>query len=263
MSTEVHPTAIVHKEAILEDGVRVGPWSIIEKGVRIGGGCEIGPNVSITGRTSIGEDCKIYMGVSIGNPAQVKGEAEVDSSIEIGRGNTIREYVTIHRSMVDGGTTLIGDENFIMVGVHIGHDCRIGSGVVITNFAVLGGWVEVEDGAFMSGLVGVHQFVRIGELAMVGGASKLTQDVPPYMLADGHPCRIYGLNIVGLKRKGVPLEIRNSLKRAYKTIFGEGRPMKSSLDKAEEEFKDVPQVHHLVEFIRSSKRGICPTRKAR
>lgn len=259
---DIHPMAIVHKGAILDEGVRVGPWSIIDEGVRIGKGCQIGPHVIITGRTSIGPDCIIYMGASIGYPAQVKDVGEVSSGVEIGKGNVIREYVTIHRSMVPGGTTFIGNENLIMAGVHIAHDCHLGNGVVIANFTLLGGHVEVGDYAFLSALVGVHQFVRIGELAMIGGASKLTQDVPPYMLAEGHQCRLCGLNIVGLRRRGVSLETRNSLKRAYRIIFGEGN-MKESLTRVEEEFKGIPEIERLVRFIRSSKRGICPPRRRR
>lgn len=259
---EVHPAAIVHKETELEEGVKVGPFAFIDKHVKIGKDTEVGHGAIITGQTTIGSNCKIHMGAVIGHEAQVKGLADIESYVKIGKNNIIREYVTIHRSMKEEGLTSIGDDNFIMANVHIAHDCQIGNGVVITNFSQLAGHVEVENFAFISGLVGTHQFVRIGELAMVGGQCGLRQDVPPYMLAQGYLGRICGLNIVGLRRAGISLEIRNEIKRAYRILFSSDLNITQAIEKIKEELPHTPQLERLVEFVGSSSRGICKPRRA-
>lgn len=258
---EVHPTAIVDKKAELEEGVRIGPFASVGRFVKIGRCTEIGQGATITGWTRIGSNCRLHMGVIIGGKAQVKDLKDLRSYLEIGNNNTIREYVTIHRSMEEEGITSIGDNNFIMANAHIAHDCKIGNDVVITNFSLLGGYVEVEDKAFISGLVGIHQFVRVGKLSMVGGCCRLNKDAPPYMVVEGHPGRVYGLNIVGLRRAGITLEARNELKRATQILFNSGLNTSQAVKRIEEELPKTTEICHLVEFIRTSKRGICGPRR--
>lgn len=254
---EVHPTAIVHRKAELGEGIRIGPFTFIGEHVRIGSGTEVSLNVVITGWTRIGANCKIHMGAIIGHESQVKGLKEMRSYLEIGDNNIIREYVTIHRSMKEEGVTSIGNDNFIMTNVHIAHDCRLGNGIVITNASLLAGHVEIEDLAFISGLVGIHQFVRVGQLAMIGGLCKLTQDAPPYMLVEGYPGRVCGLNTVGLKRAGLSSQTMSALKQVYRILFRSDLNMSRALKKVEEEFSGIPEVAHLVNFIRNSDRGVC------
>jgi UDP-N-acetylglucosamine acyltransferase len=175
----------------------------------------------------------------------------------VGDENIIREYVTIHKSMYEGEATVIGKGNFIMAGVHIAHDCKIGDNVTITNYAGLTGHVMVEDGAFISGLVAIHQFVRIGAFSMVGGGSKVVQDVPPYLVVDGHPARVYGVNVTGLKRAGFDIESRTLIKRAYHILYKEGLNTRQAIEQIKRRLPQNGVVKHLVEFVENSKRGIC------
>ncbi|MDI6703981.1 MAG: acyl-ACP--UDP-N-acetylglucosamine O-acyltransferase [bacterium] len=253
----IHKTAIINPKAELADDVEVGAYVIIEENVKIGKGTKIGAHTYITGWTEIGENCQIHMGVILGNEPQVAGYKGERSYVLIGDNNIIREYVTIHRAMEEDGVTKIGNDNFIMANVHIAHNCIIGNNVTITNFAGLTGHIEVEDDAVISGLVAIHQFVKIGRLSMIGGASKVTQDVPPYILVDGHPARAYGLNLVGLKRIGISDSIRSDLQKAYRLLYRSSLNITDALKKIEEELPPSDEVKHLVEFIRNSKRGIC------
>lgn len=258
---EIHKTAIVDKNAELEEGVKIGPFAFIDRHVKIGKGTEIGQGVSIVGWTRIGSNCIIHMGASIGEKAQTRDQQDVRSYVKIGNNNTIREYTTIHRGMEEGGTTSIGDNNFIMANAHIAHDCKIGNGVTITNLSLLGGHVEVEDQAFISSLVGIHQFVRVGRLSMIGGYSRLTKDAPPYMVIEGRPAMVYGLNIVGLRRAGMSIDTRNELKKAFRILFNAGLNISEALKRIGEELPKIEEICHLVEFIRNSKRGICRPRR--
>jgi UDP-N-acetylglucosamine acyltransferase len=201
------------------------------------------------------------MGAVIGHVPQDKKYRGEKSFVIIGDDNVIREYVTVHRANAEGEATKIGDRNFIMANAHIAHNCQIGNEVIITNFAGLTGHVVVEDNAVISGLAAIHQFVRIGKLAMVGGSSKVVKDVPPYFLADGHPARIFGLNQEGLKRAGISAEVRNNLKRAYKLLYRSTLNIGEALKRIMEDIPNCEEIEHLVNFIRSSKRGICPGAK--
>lgn len=258
MGKDIHPTAIVDSDAEIEDGVSIGPYSIIGKGVKLKKGVKLISNVIIEGRTEIGEDTMVYPFTSIGLPPQdlkYKGE---DTGVTIGRRNIIREYITIHRGSVGGdGFTVIGDNNFLMAYVHIAHDCKIGSNVIMANAATLAGHVKVEDYAVIGGLVAVHQFTRIGAYAMVGGFSGIGQDVPPYTIAAGARARLYGLNIVGLKRHGFSDETISDLKKAYKILFREKRTLKDAIKKVQESLPYTEEIRHLIEFIEANKRGIC------
>ncbi|MFZ6016917.1 MAG: acyl-ACP--UDP-N-acetylglucosamine O-acyltransferase [Nitrospirota bacterium] len=258
MRSEIHPTAIINSKAEIEEGVIIGPFCIIGEGVRIRKGTKLISNVIIEGNTEIGENCTIYPFTSIGLPPQdlkYKGEK---TGVKIGKENIIREYVTIHRASVSGdGLTTIGDKNFLMAYVHIAHDCKIGSQIIMANLATLGGHVVVEDYAVIGGLVAVHQFTRIGAYAMVGGFSGVGQDIPPYTIASGARARLFGLNTIGLKRHGFFDSTINELKKAYKILFREKRTVKDAIKKIQEDLPYTDEIRHLIEFIQKNKRGIC------
>lgn len=253
--TRIHPLAVVHPNAELAEEVEVGPFSYIGPEVVIGPGTQIQSHVRIEGRVRIGQHNQIFHGAVIGTPPQdIHFQGEV-SEVVIGDHNIIREYVTIHRATGAGQATRIGDHNFLMAYVHIAHNCQIGSHVIISNASQLGGYVEVEDYAFLSGVVAIHQFTRIGAHAMVGGLSRVNQDVPPYMLAVGSPLRVYGVNIVGLRRRGFSNDQIRTLIEAYKILYLRGGPLAECLE-AIMQLGTSEELRHLVSFIQASRRGI-------
>lgn len=258
METGIHKTAIVDSNAFIDEGVQIGPFCIVGEGARLKKGTTLISNVIIEGNTEIGENCTIHPFASIGLPPQdlkYKGEK---TGVKIGNGNTIREYMTIHRGSVGGdGITEIGNNNFLMAYVHIAHDCKIGSNVIMANLATLAGHVVVEDHAYIGGLVVVHQFTRIGGYSMVGGFSGVGQDIPPYTMASGPRAKLFGLNSVGLKRNNFPDSTINDLKKAYKIIFREKYTLKDALKKVQKELPQTDEIKNLVEFIEKNKRGIC------
>lgn len=258
---KIHPTAIIHKKAELDETVTVGPYAIIEEDVRIKGGTEIRTRAYIASGTRIGSNCTIHPGAIIGYDPQVRDLKETKSYLEIGDNNILREYVTIHRSMYEGKATRLGHNNFIMANVHIAHDCQIGSYVTLTNGVALAGHVTVEDKVFISGSVLVHQFVRIGRLSMIGGAAKVVQDIPPYLLIDGQPARVCGLNVVGLTRADISPEIRTELKKAYKILYQSGLNTSDALEKIAEEIAVSEELNHFIDFIKNSERGIVSERR--
>ena len=250
----IHPTAVIEKGAQLADGVEVGPYSIIGANVSIGKGTVIGSNVCIDGFTEIGSDCRIFHGAVLGKePQDLKFKGE-KSYLKIGNGNVIREFATMHRATGEEKSTIVGDNNYIMAYVHVAHNCRLGSGILISNATSFAGHVQIEDKAVIGGMTGVHQFVRIGKLAMVGGCARIVKDVPPFSTVTSSPARFYGLNVVGLRRNAISSEIRNILKRAYTII------RKKSRAAAIEEILTLPksaELDHLLEFIQApSSRGI-------
>lgn len=253
----IHKTAIVNNDAKIGEGVEIGPYAIIEDDVIIGDKTKIGPHSVIKKGTRIGKDCIVDIGVVIGNDPQIIGWKDVKSYVLIGDNNIIREYVTIHRSSFKNEKTQIGDNNFIMANAHIAHDCKIANNVTITNFAGLTGHVEVEDRATISGLVAIHQFVRIGKLSMVGGGAKITQDVPPYFMADGHPASCIGINTIGLQRSGMSSRIRQDIKNAFRLLYRSHLNISQAIIKIKEEIPPSPEIEHLITFIKNSKRGIC------
>ncbi len=261
MADEIHPTAVVHPKTELGLGIRIGPYAVIGEGVRLGDGVEIGPHAVLEGRCEIGSRCRIFAGAIIGFPPQdVKFKPGTPSGVRIGSDTIIREYATIHRASVEDGWTVVGDGCYIMASSHIAHDCRVGNGVVLTGYTGLTGWVEVGDRAVISGLAGIHQFVRIGTLAFVGGCSRLPQDVPPYFLVEGNPAHVRGVNIVGLRRAGLPAEARLELQRAYRILYRSGHTPEKALERIRAELAPSEYINHLVEFIATSKRGICRAR---
>jgi len=258
MAKEIHSTAIVSPTAQVEEDTIIGPFCIIGDNVHIRKGTRLISNIVVEGNTEIGEDCTVYPFTSIGLPPQdlkYKGEK---TGLKIGKQNTIREYVTIHRASVSGdGLTTIGDNNFLMAYVHVAHDCKIGNSVIMANVATLAGHVSVGDYAVIGGLVAIHQFTRVGAYAMVGGFSGVGQDIPPYMIASGARVKLFGLNTVGLKRHGFSDSTINELKKAYKILFREKRTLKDAIKKIQEDLPYTDEIKHLIEFIQKNKRGIC------
>ncbi len=253
----IHPAAIVHPKAKLSPAVSVGPYSIIGANVSIGGGTEIGTHCVIEGNTRIGKNCRIFTGAVIGSvPQDLKFKGE-KTHLEIGDNNIIREYVTVNLGTKATGKTVIGDNNLIMAYSHIAHDCRVGNRVIIANGGTLAGHVTLEDRAILGGLVAIHQFVRVGTLAIIGGCSKVIQDIPPYSTCDGRPARFYGLNVVGLRRAGIGKQIRKDLKTAFKLLSQSGLSISHALEEIEKQIPKSREIKHLIEFIKESERGIC------
>jgi len=252
----VHPTAIVSPEAWLDEGVEVGPYSIIGPQVKIGKETSLSSHVHIEGDTEIGERCRIFPGAVIGTGAQAHLPKAVRSSVSIGDDNIIREWVTIHSSMKEGGRTLIGSRNMFMANAHIAHDCVLGNDITMANLATLGGHVTVEDGVVVGGLTGVHQYVRIGRLAIIGGLSKVVMDVAPFSMVDGRPAQFRGLNAVGLRRAGFDSARRLRVRRALKELFGGRTSLSISIPQVRRDFKNDADVQSILSFLEKSKRGV-------
>ncbi|MGW8271845.1 MAG: acyl-ACP--UDP-N-acetylglucosamine O-acyltransferase [Thermodesulfovibrionales bacterium] len=254
----IHQTAIVDSKAEIDEGADIGPFCVIGPEVKVSGGARIHSNVIIEGNTEIGEGTQIYPFSCIGMPPQdlkYKGEK---TGLRIGKNTLIREYVTVHRASVGGdGTTAVGDGCFLMAYVHIAHDCKIGNSVIMANAATLAGHVLIEDFAVIGGVVAVHQFTRIGAYSMVGGFSGIGQDIPPYTIASGARAKLFGLNLVGLKRHGFSDETIAELKKAYKILFREKNTLKQAVRKVQEEIPYTDEIKHLLDFINENKRGIC------
>jgi UDP-N-acetylglucosamine acyltransferase len=255
-ATEVHPTAIVHPDAMLGEGVTVGPWALIGPRVYVGDGTEIGPRALVERDTRIGEDCRIANGAVLGSdPQDLKFKGE-QTTLQIGDRTVVREYATLNRGTSASGRTVVGSDCLLMAYTHVAHDCEIGNHVVLANAVNMAGHVLIEDWAIVGGLTPIHQFVRIGAHAFIGGGSRIPQDIPPYCRAAGNPPRLYGLNSVGLERRGFSEDVRKALKQAYRILFQSNETLSKALDRVEEEVAGLPQVLHLVEFVRGSERGV-------
>ncbi len=256
----IHPTAIVDPTAEVDDAAEVGPFCIVGKDVRIGAGTRLLSHVTICDHVRIGENNVIHMGTVIGNDPQYVGfDSSLVSYTVLGHENHIREYVTIHRSIVAEGETRLGNKNFLMATSHVAHDCRLGDQVVMANGVLLGGHVNVGDRAFLSGHCAVHQFVRIGTLAMISGLARVTKDAPPYTLNEGDSY-VLGINVVGLRRAGIPSETRNALSRAYKVLFRSGLSIPNGLQALRLEWEGralPPELDHFLQFCsEKSRRGL-------
>jgi UDP-N-acetylglucosamine acyltransferase len=256
MST-IHPTAIIHPTAELHETVSVGPYSIIEGGVAIDSGTRIGSHVLIDQYTRIGKDCQIFSFASVGTAPQDKKFKGEKTELVIGDDNVIREYATINRGTPDGGgVTTIGNQNLLLAYIHIAHDCRLGNGITMVNVATLGGHVTLEDYSVIGGLAAVHQFVRIGAHAYVGGKTGVSQDIPPYVLASGERAKLFGLNIVGLKRHNFSNEVILALKKTYQLVIRSHLTIQEAMIRVEKEVPVYPEVQQFLEFVRNSQRGI-------
>lgn len=253
----IHPTAIVENGAELDHGVEVGPFSLIKANVRIGANTIIRERVTIDGWTTVGKECEIFTGAVIGSPTQDKKFKGGKSFLNIGDRNKIREYVTINPGTDEGTETRIGNDNLLMAYAHVAHDCILHNNVTLANVGTLAGHVEVFDRAIIGGLTAVHQFVKIGTLVIVGGCSKVVQDIPPFMMTDGHPVKAFGINSVGLDRAGVSKEEKRELKKAFKIIFRSGFVLKNSIKHIEAELVQTDTILTLLNFLRTSERGIC------
>lgn len=259
METIVHETAVVDSSAKIADGVRIGPYAIIEGNVVIGPNVVIGNHCVITGNTTIGAGCQFFTGAVIGSaPQDKKHVIGKNSFLSIGDNNVFREYVTVNSGTEEGGgKTIIGESNLFMAYSHVAHDCRVGNDCVVANVGHLAGHVTLEDRVIIGGLSGVHQFVRIGRLSIVGGCSKVVQDIPPYSMCDGDPSKVFGVNIVGLKRAQFAQETISTLRKAFKILFHSGLTKTHAIEKVQQELGSTAEVDSLIEFIRSSERGVC------
>ncbi|ABA88504.1 acyl-(acyl carrier protein)--UDP-N-acetylglucosamine/UDP-2-N-acetylglucose-2,3-diamine 3-O/N-acyltransferase [Syntrophotalea carbinolica DSM 2380] len=253
----IHATAIIHDGARIEDGVEIGPYAVIGPHVSIAAGTSVGAHAVIEGWTDIGRDNRIFQFTSIGaDPQDLKFHGE-QSSLRIGDRNTIREFVTMHRGTEDGGLeTVVGDDNLFMAYTHVAHDCIIGNRVILANGATLGGHVRVDDWAILGGLSAIHQFTRVGCHAMISGGSMVTQDIAPYIIAQGDRAKAAGINLVGLKRRGFSDEILRDIKQAYKLMFRSNLRQEQALDRISAEISDAPEIKAFVDFIRTSERGV-------
>ena len=257
MSAGVHPAALVDATAELGAGVEVGPFAVVGAGVRLGDGVKVGHHASVLGPSVIGAGTQIFPFASIGSAPQdltYKGEP---TRLEVGERNVFREFVTINRGTVKGGgVTRIGSDCFFMAYAHVAHDSTIGSHVIMANCAALAGHIRIDDHAILGGLVAVHQWARVGRMAMIGGVSGVALDVPPFCIASGERAKLYGLNLVGLKRHGFSEERIADLKRAYRLLFRAGLPLKTAMEAVESELPGSPEAAELLEFIKTTKRGI-------
>ena len=256
---KIHETAIIAPGAELGPGVVVGPYSVIGEHVKIGEGTIIHPNVVITGRTIIGKHCEFYQGASIGEaPQDLKYKGE-DTATIIGDGVTIRECATVHRAVGEGNETRIGNNVLMMAYTHVAHNCIVGNNVIMSNVATLAGHVIVEDRAVIGGLTAVHQFTKIGRNCMCGGMSRISQDVPPFVIVAGNPAHVSGLNSVGISRAGISLEVRKELKKAYKILYNSGLSLPDAIATMEQELDSCEEIEHFMRFVRTVERGICRT----
>ncbi len=254
---KVHESVIIEGEVEIPDDVEIGAFTVISGKVKIGKGTKIGNRVTIKGNVTIGENCRIFDGAVIGEePQHLKYKGE-ETAVKIGNNVIIREYVTIHRgTALDKGVTVVKDDVMLMAYSHVAHDCVVGKGVIMANCATLGGHVEVGDYAFIGGLSAVHQWARVGTYAMVGGLTGVSLDVPPFTVASGQHAKLYGINVIGLKRRNFPPEVIQVLKKAYKILFMSPLTKEKAIELVLKEFGNYKEVQKLVNFIKTSKRGV-------
>ena len=251
----IHPSAIIHPNAKMGDDCFIGPYCVIGENVVLGANCKLHSHVVIDGYTSLGNGNEIFPFASIGLKTQdLKWKGGITRT-EIGDQNVIREHVTIHSATSDGEATILGSHNTILAGSHIGHNVVMGDHIIV-SMAALAGHVTVEDHALVGGLSAVHQFCRVGKMSMIAGCSKIVQDVPPFMIVDGNPAETRTVNKVGMERNGISTEAQAALKQAFKILFREGLTIPNALKRIEEELPALPELQHLIQFIRSSERGI-------
>ena len=252
---KIHPTASIDPSATLSDDVEIGPFAVVGAEAVLGAGTRLRPHVVVDAYVTLGKNCDVFSGAVLGGIPQDRKFKGEKSFLVIGDNNIIREHVTIHRAAGEGNETRLGDDNLIMAYSHIGHNCQVGSGITMANMTGISGHVQVEDRVNFGGMVGIHQFARIGRLAFVGGYSKVVQDIPPYMMADGRPCKVLDLNIVGLRRSGVSARVRADLKQAYKLLYRSEMNMSQAVETIEADLEPSPELDYLLDFIRSIRFG--------
>jgi len=256
MSAKIHPSAIVSSSAEIGDGVEIGPFAIVGDECVIGNGCVISARASLERYVILGRNVKIGVGSVLGSDPQdlkFKGER---TTVEIGDNTVVREYSTINRGTSQSFKTSVGPNSFVMSYVHLAHDCHVGEGVVLANMVQLAGHVTVEDRVILSGVTAVHQFTRIGRNSIVGGCSRVSKDVPPFVKAVGNPMKLYGLNSVGLRRNGFSPDTILELKRAYRLLFRSELNLAQAIERVTAEVEQIPEVKQLVQFVESSQRGV-------
>ncbi len=264
MKTLIHPTAVIYPDADLHPSVQVGPYAVIGEEVKVGQGTSIGAHAVIEGPTEIGSGNRIFPGAAIGLEPQDLKYNGAKSSVKIGDNNQIREYVTINRATGNDELTVIGNNNLLMAYVHVAHNCAIADSVIIANGVALAGHVTIESRAVIGGVLGIHQFVRVGQMAMLGGMSRIDRDVPPFMLVEGNPARVRALNLVGLKRAKITPPDLATLKKAFRILYRSGKPIKEAIAELEL-LVDNEYVQNLSKFIDNSltesRRGLIPGKR--
>lgn len=257
---QIHPTAIVHPSARLADDALIGAYTTVEEDVQVGPGCRIGNYVTLGTRLVLGRGVQVFNYACLGTASQDRKHRGQRSHAEIGDGTVVREFVTVNRATREGGVTRVGSNCLLMAYSHVAHECRIGDEVVLVNGATIGGEVAIEHAAIISGLACVHQFCRVGRHAIVGAGSKVTLDIPPYLLADGHPARTYGPNVVGLRRHGFSDARIQLIRRIYRELFRTDRMFQDNLDAALAAFGGTIEAQAIVAFCRDGLRGIARPR---
>jgi UDP-N-acetylglucosamine acyltransferase len=254
---EIHPTAVVDRQAKLADDVCIGAFAVVGPEVELAAGVELRPHAHVTGRTSVGERTRVFPFAVLGEEPQDKSFSGGATQLVIGRDNVIREHATIHvGTPKGGGCTRVGDDNLIMNGVHLGHDARVGSHCIVASHCAIAGHAVLEDFAVVGGLSGIHQFARIGESAMVAALSGVTKDAPPFAIVAGERATTRGVNVVGLRRRGFSAESRRQIKRAFHVLFGSRLRLEEALERIRQEGLDAPEVGRLLRFVENSERGV-------
>jgi UDP-N-acetylglucosamine acyltransferase len=259
---DIHPTALVADGAELGQGVRIGPYCVIGPRVKIGDGCRLHSHVVVQGNTTLGPDCELFPFAVLGTTPQDKKLAgDAGGALVVGRGNKVREHVTIHGGTpFGGGVTTIGDHNMLLAGAHVGHDAVVGSNVIFTNGAALAGHTAVQDNTVLGAMVGVHQFARVGRLAMIGAGAMVSRDAPPFALVQGDRARLVGVNVIGLKRQGWSTDDVATTKRAFRQLFWRTAPLAERVEATRAQFGEHPAVREILAFVADSRRGVCRPR---
>lgn len=252
----IHATAIIAPDADIAADVEIGAFAIIGEGCTIDSGCVIAPRATLERNVTLGRSVKVGIGTVLGGAPQDLKYAGEETTVEIDDGTVIREYVTINRGTAHSFKTTVGTNCLIMSYVHIGHDCRIGNSVILSNVVQLAGHVTIEDKAIISGVSAVHQFARIGRHSFIGGMSRVSKDIPPFLKAVGNPVKLYGLNTVGLQRSGMDEETIRELKRAYRLLFRSDLNVTQAIERAQTEIEALPEVKELIRFVEASERGV-------
>jgi len=256
MTATIHPTAIVSTDAQIGAGVSIGPYAIVGERCTLSDGCVLESRAVLQRNVTLGANVSVGIGSVLGGDPQDLKYGGEETWVEIGEGTKIREYTTINRGTSESFKTTVGKGCFLMTYVHLAHDCHVGDGVIISNGTQLAGHVTIEDRAIISGLVAVHQFVRIGKHSFVGGLSRVQKDVPPFLKAVGNPIKLYGLNSVGLTRSGFDESVTRELKRAYRLFFRSELNVSQALERARSELELFPEVEHFLRFLEESERGV-------
>jgi UDP-N-acetylglucosamine acyltransferase len=255
-NSRIHPTAIISGDAEIGSDVEVGAYAIIGENCTVASGCVISPRATLERNVRLGQNVKVGIGTILGGPPQDLKYAGEETTVEIGDGTVIREYSTINRGTAHSFKTTVGRNCLLMSYVHLAHDCHIGNNVILSNVVQLAGHVTVEDRAIISGLSAAHQFVRIGRQSFIGGCSRVSKDIPPFLKAVGNPVKLYGLNTVGLQRSGMDDDTIRELKRAYRLLFRSEMNVTQAIERAQTELEPLAEVKELLRFVEASERGV-------